>query len=56
MKQKIIFSRRVAQALKQEGFEIIDIRQNKFHPEYTCYVFEWTEECEKAFKHIIINL
>lgn len=56
MKQKIIFSRRVAKALKQEGFEIIDVKQNTFHPEYICYVFEWTKECEEAFKKIIKNL
>ena len=44
MKEKIIFSKRIAVELRKRGFVILETRVNELHPQYDCWVFEDTEE------------
>lgn len=53
---KIIYSRRVANYLKEKGFQIIGIDYNIYKPEYICYIFEKTPEFMAAFDDIVRNL
>lgn len=53
---KIVFSRRVALYLKDQGFQIVGIDRNNYNPEYTCYIFEKTPDLMIAFDNIVRNL
>lgn len=53
---KIIFSRRVALSLKDQGFQIVGIDRNNYNPEFICYIFEKTPELMIAFDNIVKNL
>lgn len=49
MKEKVIFTRKLAYQLNAMGFKIIEVRPNPHHPQYDCYVFEETEEFLEIF-------
>ena len=54
MKQtKIIYSKKVMTQLFEQGFRPIEITQNPLKPEFYCWVFEVTEEFQKALDEIL---
>lgn len=50
---KIIYSMRVMLQLQAKGFQYLTIMPNPQHPEYNCWVYELTEELEKALDEIL---
>lgn len=44
MKEKIIFSRKMAYELRKHGFNILRVEPNPYKPEFDCYIFEETQE------------
>ena len=43
MKEKVIYTRRVAYELRKMGFPIVRVEINPNKPEFDCYVFEETQ-------------
>ncbi len=37
---KLIFTGRIARALLRKGFQIVDVKPNKYYPERTVFVFK----------------
>lgn len=52
MKEKVIYTRRVAYELRKMGFPIVRVEINPNKPEFDCYVFEETQ----AFTAALTNL
>lgn len=52
MKEKIIFTRRVAYELRRQGFSIIRVEPNPNKPEFDCWVFEDTQALADALTAI----
>ena len=52
MKEKIIYTRWVAQELRKQGFSIIRVEPNPKKPELDSYVFAATKEMLNAFTAI----
>ena len=48
MKQKIIYSMKVMQQLVEMGFLPTATLPNPKDTKYNCWVFDWTEEFDKA--------
>ena len=48
MKEKVIYTRRVAYELRKMGFPIVRVEINPNKPEFDCYVFENTKELAAA--------
>lgn len=48
MKEKIIYTRRIAYELRKLGFKILRTGVNEYHPELDTYIFEETPELIKA--------
>lgn len=48
MKEKIIYTRRIAYELRKQGFEILRLGVNEYHPELDTYIFEETSELSAA--------
>ena len=44
MKEKIIYTKRIAYELRKQGFPIVRVEVNPNKPEFDCYVFQETEE------------
>lgn len=49
MREKIIYSKWLAYELRKLGFPILRTEINPNNPQYDCWVFNYTEEFEKAF-------
>ena len=52
MKEKIVYTRWVANKLVREGFPVVRVMQNPNHPEFDCYVFADTNAFRLAFMNI----
>ena len=52
METKTIFTRRMAYELRKNGFKIIRTEPDKKHPEFDNYIFEDSEELQKAMAQI----
>ena len=52
MKERIIFSLKVANELVKRGFEVKDTQINIKYPEYKVFLFEESNEIRKALKEI----
>lgn len=50
---KKIFSKRIAYELRKRGFKIIGTEPNIYKPELDVYLFQDSEELEKAMGEII---
>lgn len=50
---KIIYSMRVMLQLQSKGFEPLSIMPNPQHPEFNCWIYELTEEFQKALDEIL---
>lgn len=51
--RKIIYSRRIAIALREQGFKILETQVNKSNPKFDCYIFEATPEFYEALDKLI---
>ena len=49
MKEKTIYTKRLAYALRCQGFEIIRVEINPNKPQFDCWVFEDTPAFRAAF-------
>lgn len=52
METKTIFTRKMAYELRKNGFKIIGTEPDKKHPEFDNYIFEDSEELQKAMATI----
>lgn len=52
MKEKIIYTRWLANALVRAGFPVVRIEQNPNKPEFDCWVFAETADFKLAFTNI----
>lgn len=52
MKEKIVYTKWVAVALRKSGFPIVRVDVNPNKPELDCWVFEATDEMIAAFTQI----
>lgn len=52
MKEKIVYTRWLANALVRAGFPVVRIEQNPKKPELDCYVFAETADFKLAFANI----
>lgn len=50
---KIIYSMRVMLALSAQGFKPLTIMPNPQHPEFNCWVYEVTDDFQKALDKIL---
>ena len=50
---KIIYSMRIMLALRAAGFEPLTTMPNPQHPEFNCWVFEYTEDLQKELDKIL---
>ena len=50
--EKVIYSAWVAYELRNKGFKIKRVEVNPHKPQYDCWVFDETEELQKAFVEI----
>ena len=48
MKEKIIYTKRIAYELRKQGFPIVRVEVNPNKPEFDCWVFAETAELIKA--------
>ena len=51
-RQKIIYSLKVHIELELRGFHSIGTIPNPRHSEFSCWIYEWNNEIEKAFLEI----
>lgn len=51
-KEKVVFTRRIAQQLIRQGFKVIRVEPNPKKPELDCYIFAETPEFKTAFANI----
>lgn len=52
METKTIFTRKMAYELRRNGFKIIRTEPDKKHPEFDNYIFEDSEDLQKAMATI----
>ena len=52
MKEKIVYTRWLANALVKAGYPVVRIEQNPNKPEFDCYVFAETADFKLAFMNI----
>ena len=52
MKEKIVYTRWLANALVRAGFPAVRIEQNPNKPEFDCWVFAETADFKLAFTNI----
>ena len=52
MKEKIIYTRWLANALVKAGFPVVRIEENPDKPQFDCWVFAETAEFKLAFINI----
>ena len=52
----IIYTRRVAAALRELGFSIVKVGVNPNKPEFDCYFFEDTKEFQQALTELTKKL
>lgn len=50
---KIIYSKRIAIQLREQGFQILETRVNKAKPQFDCYVFAATPELFAALNELM---
>ena len=50
---KIIYSMRIMLALSAKGFEPLTTMPNPKHPEYNCWVFQWSEDLQEELDKIL---
>lgn len=50
---KKIFSKRIAYELRKRGFKIIGTEPSEYKPQFDAYLFQESEELEKAMGEII---
>ena len=48
----VVYTRRIALALRKEGFNIIRTDINPTHPQFECWVFKKTKELVAAFERL----
>ena len=48
MTNRVIYSKKLALALRQEGFELIGTDINKNYPQYDVYIFKDDEKLQEA--------
>lgn len=53
--EKVIYSKRIAIKLRELGFQIKRTEVNRSKPQYDCYIFELTEELQKALDEKIFK-
>lgn len=53
--EKIIYSKKIAIKLRELGFQIKRTEVNRSKPQYDCYIFELTEELQKALDEKIFK-
>lgn len=53
MKEKIIYTRSIANKLVQAGFPVVRVEENPNKPDFDCYVFAETADFKKAFTNIV---
>lgn len=53
LKTKIIYSKRIAIALRERGFQILETKVNRIKPQYDCYVFAATPELFAALEELM---
>lgn len=52
MKEKIIYTKRIALELRRRGFELLKTDINENFPQYITYIFEETPELLQALSEI----
>lgn len=50
---KKIYSKRIAYELRKRGFKIIGVEPSEYKPQFDAYLFQESEELEKAMGEII---
>lgn len=55
MIEKIIYTKKVAYKLRQQGFPIVRVEANPNKPQFDCYVFEDTKDFQQALTAISNN-
>lgn len=53
MKEKVIYTRKLANKIVQAGFPVVRVEANPNKPEFDCYVFAETADFKKAFTNIV---
>lgn len=53
MKEKIIYTRWIANELVRQGFPVVRVEENPNKPDFDCWVFAETADFKKAFITII---
>ena len=53
MKEKIIYTRSIANKLVQAGFPVVRVEENPNKKNFDCYVFAETAEFQAAFTNIV---
>ncbi len=53
MKEKIIYTRSLANKLVAAGFPVVRVEENPNKTNFDCYVFEDTAEFKAAFTNIV---
>lgn len=53
--EKVVYSKRIAIKLRELGFQIKRTEVNRSKPQYDCYIFELTEELQKALDEKIFK-
>lgn len=56
MKERKVFSRKMALYLRQRGFKIIYTEPNTYKPQFDVYIFEDTKELQDAMTEYTNNL
>jgi hypothetical protein len=49
---KLIINPAVARHLLKLGYNIIDIKPDKFNPDRTLFIFKWTKDIDETLKAI----
>lgn len=55
MKEKVIYTRWIANELVKQGFPVERVEANPNKPDFDCYVFAETADFKKAFMNIVYN-
>ena len=53
MKEKVIYTRKIANKLVQAGYPVVRVEENPNKPEFDCWVFAETADFKKDFTNII---
>lgn len=53
MKEKVIYTRRIANKMVAAGFPVVRVEANPNKPEFDCYVFAETADFKAAFTNIV---